>query len=116
LWPKFEEKNPANEYLMWNLETGFPCERRLLGCNCSVADCWPLLATISLADGLVVWNQFRQPFRQEQDYSAFGPFVFDHNQYVNAVQELLVKISTIDPHTPNPDFWKMIPSEPDGGE
>ena len=111
LWPKHEEKDSTVEYLMWNMKQGVPCERRLLGCNCSVPDCWPLLATISLTDGRVIWDQFRQPFRPEQDYSAFGPIVFKRDQYVNAVRALLVKIGTIDPFTPNPDFGKMIPSE-----
>ena len=114
LWPIREGEDPAKNYLKWNLEIGAPCERRLLGCNCSVPDCWPLLATISLTDGRVIWDRFRQPFRRDQNYSAFGPFVFREDQYVNAVRELLAKISTIDPFTPNPDFVKMIP--PESGE
>src|ERR1700692_1300221 len=55
LWPIDFETGAPEEYLMWDLEAGIPRERYLLGCTCSVAGCWPLLATVSLADGFIIW-------------------------------------------------------------
>ncbi|MGA2537297.1 MAG: hypothetical protein ABSF53_14870 [Terracidiphilus sp.] len=89
LRPGDYDVRPAEEYLMWDKAHGTPRERYLLGCSCGTAGCWPLFATISLVDGLVTWDKFRQPFRPRQDYSSFGPFVFDVDQYVHAVREVL---------------------------
>jgi hypothetical protein len=74
---------------MWDKVLGTPRERYLLGCNCGTAGCWPLFARVSLVGGLFTWDKFRQPFRRGQDYSSFGPFVFEVDQYVSAVCEVL---------------------------
>jgi hypothetical protein len=65
----------------------------LLGCDCSVAGCWPLEAKVTVAPDVVIWNSFRQPFRREWDYLAFGPFTFDRRQYGAAVEELAQSLS-----------------------
>lgn len=62
--------------------------RWLLGCTCGVADCWPLEATIVRNERQVIWQEFSQPHRPKQDYSDFGPFLFEVEQYRQAVVEL----------------------------
>jgi hypothetical protein len=63
----------------------------LLGCSCGEVGCWPLTARISKTPSQVIWEHFSQPFRQERDYSSFGPFGFDLDQYTRAVAELASK-------------------------
>ncbi|MGW6726046.1 hypothetical protein ACWF9G_09095 [Nocardia sp. NPDC055029] len=60
----------------------------VLACSCGELGCWPLLTRISLTGDLVVWDCFEQPYRTTRNYTAFGPFLFDRNQYDKAVQEL----------------------------
>lgn len=57
----------------------------VLGCECGEWGCWPLLAGIVADESTVTWTDFEQPHRKERDYSAFGPFVFDRQAYVSAV-------------------------------
>ncbi len=56
----------------------------LLGCDCGEWGCWPLIATVVDADGLVEWSTFRQPYRLTWDYSGFGPFRFTETDYRSA--------------------------------
>jgi hypothetical protein len=60
----------------------------LLGCTCGELTCWPLVARILRHGELMVWDHFKQPNRPELDYSSFGPFRFEVNQYRQAVAEL----------------------------
>lgn len=60
----------------------------VLACNCGELGCWPLLTRISLTGDIVVWDCFEQPYRPARDYGAFGPFLFDRNQYDKAVNGL----------------------------
>lgn len=65
-------------------EDGRTC---LLICTCGEAGCWPMLARITLDADTVTWSDFLQPHRCEDsvagqwDYSAFGPFQFEREQY-----------------------------------
>lgn len=65
----------------------------LLGCNCSVAGCWPLEARVTVERDRVIWNGFRQPYRPEQDYTAFGPFVFGRDEYEQALASLAASLA-----------------------
>ena len=60
----------------------------LLGCECGEVGCWPLQCQIRTDGNNVVWENFSQPYRPERDYSHFGPFVFDGEQYRTAVADL----------------------------
>jgi hypothetical protein len=57
----------------------------LLGCECGEWGCWPLLATVTIADGIAEWSDFGQPHRPERDYSRFGPLRFVEADYRAAV-------------------------------
>lgn len=65
-----------------------------LGCECGEVGCWPLLTSVSVAERIVRWSGFRQPFRPERDYAGFGPFVFDRQAYREAVAQLESRFST----------------------
>jgi hypothetical protein len=67
----------------------------LLGCDCGEVGCWPLVAHVETSGETVEWNLFRQPFRKERDYSDFGPFVFDADQYKKAVAALRDEFSLL---------------------
>ena len=64
----------------------------LLGCDCGEAGCWPLEDRIVRSDRQITWEQFKQPFRPERDYSSFGPFRFDIEQYRGSLAELGSKL------------------------
>jgi hypothetical protein len=57
----------------------------LLACDCGEVGCWPLTArVIALAD-IVSWDNFSQDHRPNWDYSGFGPFRFQREQYERAI-------------------------------
>jgi hypothetical protein len=60
----------------------------LLGCECGEVGCWPLEAHIVVYEREIVWESFKQPFRPERDYSSFGLFRFDLDQYRQSVVAL----------------------------
>jgi len=57
----------------------------LLACQCMEIYCWPLLCAVDVDKSTVTWRQFEQPFRDERNYSAFGPFCFDCDGYHAAI-------------------------------
>ena len=56
----------------------------VLGCECGVAECWPLRVRITWRDDTVVWSDFEQPNRP-WSYERLGPFVFAREPYEQAV-------------------------------
>lgn len=60
----------------------------LLGCECGVNSCWPLVGYIRFTDTQVVWERFSHPFREKRDYSDLGPFKFDLAQYQREVAKI----------------------------
>jgi hypothetical protein len=60
----------------------------LLGCSCGEVGCWPLIGQVRLNAKHFVWENFRQPFRLQRDYSKFGPFIFDIQQYREAIEDM----------------------------
>ncbi|PPF86189.1 hypothetical protein C5B96_05410 [Subtercola sp. Z020] len=59
-----------------------------LGCECGEMACWPLAIEVATSSDTVGWQKFRQPYRSDRDYSAFGPFIFDRTQYEAAVASI----------------------------
>jgi hypothetical protein len=79
---------PVDKYYM-GFNSPLPNGRwYLLGCECGEVGCWPLEVRIRTNEEEIVWEGFRQPFRPERDYTSFGPFRFDLNQYRLAVTNL----------------------------
>ena len=61
----------------------------ILGCSCGNLGCWPLLCKINKQGTKVVWSDFEQPHRDEDwDYKTFESFVFDKQQYLNAIDAI----------------------------
>ena len=61
-------------------------EVALLGCECGEWGCWPLVAHVAAAGGVVEWSEFRQPYRAGWGYQGFGPFRFLEQRYRLAVE------------------------------
>ena len=66
----------------------------LYGCVCGEPGCWPLQAYIGIGRNTVTWRGFEQPHRMEYSrashwrYDELGPFVFDRDQYEEALKSL----------------------------
>jgi hypothetical protein len=60
----------------------------VLACDCGEVGCWPLMASVVATERGYRWEGFRQPHRPNRDYSAFGPFEFERQQYEHEVDGL----------------------------
>ncbi len=61
----------------------------LLVCICGIEGCWSLLCKIRVLGNTVTWTDFEQPHRDEEwDYSNFEGFVFDRQQYLDAIEAM----------------------------
>jgi hypothetical protein len=60
----------------------------VLGCECGEVGCWPLTCLVDAGDSEITWHSFEQPHRPARDYSSFGPFVFELEQYKEALRSL----------------------------
>ena len=87
LVPDHVDLGDLTAYLLGRESPQWPRPGRLwlLGCECGEVGCWPLDARVDAGADLVVWTDFRQPYRPDRDYTGFGPFVFDREQYDAAV-------------------------------
>ena len=86
---------PLNLYFLpeSNDESLEAAEHYFLGCTCGEVGCWPLVGRIAtVADG-IVWDRFRQPHRPGRDYSGFGPFKFESQQYRSVLDEIASQFS-----------------------
>ena len=66
-------------------------EAILLGCTCGCAECWPLYAQIEKREDVIIWHNFRNPYR-DWDYSQLAPLMFDRMEYENELVRLKSKI------------------------
>lgn len=57
----------------------------VLGCVCTVWECWPLHARVEVAPETVTWSGFRQTRRPEWGELPLGPYVFDRAAYEHAL-------------------------------
>jgi hypothetical protein len=67
----------------------------LLGCDCGEVGCGPLTAQIETSVESVKWKCFGQEHRPGRDYSGFGPFIFEADQYRKAVLKLTDDLSSL---------------------
>lgn len=95
LVPRFFRLGRLDEYFMGVSTDPAFLDRGywLLGWECGEAGCWPLEARMIRSDRQISWEHCRQPFRHERDYSSFGPFRFDFEQYRGSVCDLASTIS-----------------------
>jgi hypothetical protein len=93
LIPTWFEYGALDQYFLGHFEKDSYFARKnrvyLLGCQCGEVGCWPLVARIRTESKFVVWDSFEQPHRKDRDYSKFGPFVFDGEQYRQAIAALV---------------------------
>jgi hypothetical protein len=57
----------------------------VLACDCHEAGCWPFEVTVRADEGTVRWEDPRQPYQPEWDYSSLGALTFDRAGYDEAV-------------------------------
>lgn len=92
LIPEFFAYGPLDRYFLGRSESAYfantPGRIFVLGCACGEVGCWPLTCQVDARDGAVTWRSFEQPHRPTRDYSSFGPFVFDREQYEGALRSL----------------------------
>jgi hypothetical protein len=92
LIPEFFAYGPLDRYFLGESErpcfANTPGRIYVLGCECGEVGCWPLVCLVSTSDRAITWQSFEQPHRPERDYSSFGPFVFDAEQYEAALHTL----------------------------
>lgn len=55
----------------------------VLGCNCGIVECWPLLVKVDLHGSVVVWSRFETFYRSWR--LDLGPFVFDRATYTRTL-------------------------------
>jgi hypothetical protein len=92
LIPQWFKYGPLDRYFLGDVESDSYFGRLghiyLLECTCGEAGCWPLAARVKADADTVVWNSFQQPHRPEWDYSQFGPFAFEGNEYRQGLTDL----------------------------
>ncbi|WP_151480456.1 hypothetical protein [Streptomyces albicerus] len=88
LTPQFFRFGPMQDHFLGQSTKAMGPKTPVLGCECGEWGCWPLMARITATAALVTWDSFEQPHRKTRDYTAFGPFQFDHHQYADALRAL----------------------------
>jgi len=101
LIPAWFNYGPLDRYFLDDFEQDSYFSKKgvivLLGCDCGQVGCWPLSAHVEVRDDTVTWAQFGQEHRPQRDYSGFGPFVSEKDQYKGAVAKLSHQISKLVP-------------------
>lgn len=99
LIPRWFDYGPLDRYFFGDFKPDSYFAKKgciyLLGCDCGEVGCWPLSAQVELGDDSVKWANFSQEHRPERDYSNFGPFVFNADQYRGAVVKLCDDLSAL---------------------
>lgn len=96
LIPAYYRYSPLDEHFLGKENPGLGPKTAVLGCECGEVGCWPLMVRITPTGRLVVWDAFEQPHRPARNYSAFGPFQFDREQYGAALAALDTMIAATD--------------------
>ncbi|MFD8255637.1 hypothetical protein [Streptomyces werraensis] len=94
LIPRFFRFGPMEDHFHGRSSGAMGPKTPLLGCECGEWGCWPLMAAITVTPDHVIWDSFEQPHRKTRDYSGFGPFHFDRQQYEDAVKALSAAVSS----------------------
>jgi hypothetical protein len=94
LIPQFFRFGPMQDHFLGRSTKAMGPKTPVLGCECGEWGCWPLMARITTAADLVIWDSFEQPHRKTRDYTAFGPFQFDRRHYDDALRALNAAIGS----------------------
>jgi hypothetical protein len=89
--------SPPSRHLFGNPRPEYDYDGRtqILGCECGVLGCWPLICRITVGPSSISWSEFEQPHRsgsgkpQRWEYDLLGPFRFDRKQYEQAIMDAL---------------------------
>jgi hypothetical protein len=96
LIPEFFHYGMLDRYFLGQSETRYfssaPERIYVLGCQCGEVGCWPLTCLVITQDREITWLSFEQPHRPARDYFSFGPFVFDREQYEQALRSLPTQV------------------------
>jgi hypothetical protein len=62
----------------------------ILGCTCGTEGCWPLHVAIRIDEShnCVTWSGFVNPFRKSWTYEGLGPFSFQLDEYLRALEQV----------------------------
>jgi len=93
LIPAFYRYGPLDEHFLGKKDRGLGPKTAVLACECGEVGCWPLMAQITPTGNLVVWSDFEQPHRPTRDYTRFGPFLFDRDQYDSVLAVLSIEVA-----------------------
>lgn len=97
LIPQWFKYGPLDRYFLGHFDKDSYFGRMgriyLLGCTCGEVGCWPLAARVRAEAESVIWDSFQQEHRPERDYSQFGPFTFEDDEYERAVANLRATLS-----------------------
>jgi len=101
LIPQYFKYGPLDRYFMGEVQAKDRWANGiwLLGCDCGEVGCWPLECRVRRDGEMITWEAFSQPYRQDRDYSEFGPFVFHVDQYRNTVNDLVTRLDSLLPTT-----------------
>lgn len=88
---------PSKHFLGEPSQRGYCYDDKVmvLGCDCGIAGCWPLICRITADETSVVWSDFEQPHRSSGralpawEYAALGPFEFEREEYEAALRGAL---------------------------
>ncbi|WP_307760990.1 hypothetical protein [uncultured Phascolarctobacterium sp.] len=68
----------------------FDWEANIFGCVCGVTECEPFTIRVDEGRRVVVWYDFSRAFRGDWTYRNLGPYVFEKEQYDDAIARLKV--------------------------
>lgn len=92
LIPEFFRYGPLDAYFLGKSDAPYfedtPGRIFILGCECGEVGCWPLTCLVDAGDCTIIWHGFENEHRPNRDYSEFGPFVFERDQYEEALRSL----------------------------
>jgi len=64
----------------------------VLGCECGEVGCDPFTTVVTLGDDTVTWDAFANG--AGAGYAALGPFIFEREQYEEAVRDMIAELAT----------------------
>jgi len=88
--PKDIVKLPS-EHLLGKPKRRYSYEGKssVLECNCGESGCWSFITKVEVDEKKVRWSNFEQIHRPNWKYEAIGEFIFDRQQYEQALSKII---------------------------